>query len=119
MGKRFVVSESEKKRIKGLYEQEDEPRGLELTPLAFTSMSVYNVAVRVKGDYVNDECNVSIKIDGDGNFIAAKIKDNFSDTVTDEEALNFVKELGRNGHFKKLPTFLAYDIDKGELSDLE
>jgi hypothetical protein len=119
MGQRFQITESERKRIKGLYEQESPNKKLELGTLAHGHLRVYGVSVGIKDDDDDDSVRVDITLDYDGNFVGAEIDFNPSDNVTDEEALEFVIQKGKEGAFNSLPIYLAYDLERKEIFDTE
>ena len=107
MGQRFQITESERQRIKGLYEQpeqqipnQEEPeqdiptsvRGrLELEELVHAHISEYTVYVKpISQEYDYEECAVKIKLNSDGNFYDAEVEFNSSDDISDDELFAFV-----------------------------
>jgi hypothetical protein len=114
MGQRFQITESERKRIKSLYEQESPTKELSIGELVFTDIIEYRISVDCKGD---DGAFVTIKLDIDGNFIGADIEENYSETMSDDEAVAFVIQKGREGYFDKLPTYMSWDMEKDEPFD--
>jgi hypothetical protein len=118
MGKKIVINESERNHIKGLYEQKSNSKQLEIGDLAFTSIQTYKVTVGVKGDYDDNPVDVEIRIDGRGGVVEAFVDgESYSESVTDQEAVNFVTEMAKRGYFKNLPTYMSYDIQKNEPFD--
>ena len=114
MGKRFQITESERKRIKGLYEQQEPTKELRIGELVFTDIIEYRVSVNVKDE---DGAYVTIRLDMDGNFIGADIEENYSDNMSDDEAVAFVIQKGKEGYFDKLPTYMSWDMEKDEPFD--
>ncbi len=109
MGQKINITESERKRIKGLYEQEEPTKELSIGKLVFADIIEYRISVDSKGD---DGAYVTIKLDIDGNFIGANIEENYSESMSDEEAVAFVIQKAKEGYFDKLPTYMAWDMDK-------
>jgi hypothetical protein len=114
MGQRFQITESERKRIKGLYEQESPTKEFSIGELVFIDIIEYRVSVKVKDD---DSAYVRIKLDVDGNFIGADIEENYSDNMSDDEAVAFVIQKGKEGYFSELPVYMSWDMEKGEPFD--
>jgi hypothetical protein len=134
MGQRFQITESERQRIKGLYEQpeqqipnQEEPeqdiptsvRGrLELEELAHAHISEYTVFVKPIGqEYDYEECAVKIKLNSDGNFYDAEVEYNHSDDISDDEIFAFVTRKGEEGAFNKIPVHMAWDMKENKPFD--
>lgn len=122
MGKKFIITENERNRIKGLYEQEitndETPNDVESTDelsidsLMFSNIKVYGITVR-KGQY-NDGVEMKIKLNTEGKVVGTKITENITDNVTDEEAIEYVMKLSDNNHFVKAPYYFEYDLKTGK-----
>jgi len=124
MRQKFTITESDRKHIKKLYEQEEPNNNesgnmeLEIGTLAFASISEYSVKVGIKDDNDNDSVSVTIKMDGDGNVVGVELDYNYDDeVVSDEQAINFVTQKAKEGFFNNLPTYMAYDMEKEEPFD--
>jgi hypothetical protein len=131
MGQRFQITESERQRIKGLYEQQipnqEEPeqdiptsvRGrLELEELVHAHISEYTVYVKPIGQgYDYEECAVKIKLNGDGDFLDAEVELNDLDEISDDEVYAFVTRKGEEGAFNKIPVHMAWDLKENKPFD--
>lgn len=134
MGQRFQITESERQRIKGLYEQpeqqmtnqggpeQDAPRPvrgrLEIDDLVHAHITEYTVYVKVAGEEdSDDECIVTIKLDGFNGFKDAEIHQNYSDTISDDELYAFITRMGEEGAFDKLPTHMSWRMEEGKPFD--
>jgi len=126
MRQKFTITESDRKHIKKLYEQEEpnnnnESGGMELEigSLVFATISEYSVKVGIKDDHDNDSVGVIIKMDGE-EVVSVELDYNYDDgVVSDEQAVNFVTQKAKEGFFDNLPTYMAYDIEKNEPFDFD
>ena len=134
MGQKFQITESERQRIKGLYEQpeqqipnqeepeQDIPRAvrgrLELDELVHAYISEYSIYIRLAGEeYTDEHCVAKIKLTNDGEFRDAEIIENYSDTISDDEAYAFITRKGEEGAFNRIPTHMAWDMNKNKPLD--
>jgi hypothetical protein len=122
MRQKFTITESDRKHIKKLYEQEEPNNNesgnmeLEIGSLAFASISEYKISVGIKDDNV-DGVDVIIKMD-DGKVVGVELDYNYDEEdISDEQAINFVTQMAKEGYFNNLPTFMSYDIQKNEPFD--
>ena len=114
MGKKFIVTEEEKKHIKGLYEQpESTTKEFEIDH-AGIPVNDFLVTVNEKGKY-DDGSHVKIQIDADGVMTISKIY-NYSVEVSDEDIANYINGLIQNQYFStKIPNYIAVDLDNQSL----
>lgn len=126
MRQKFTITESDRKHIKKLYEQEEpnnnnESGGMELEidSLVFATISEYSVKVGIKDDDDNDSVGVIIKMNGE-EVVSVELDYNYDDeVVSDEQAVNFVIQKAKEGFFDNLPTHMSYDIEKNEPFDFD
>jgi hypothetical protein len=126
MRQKFTITESDRKHIKKLYEQEEPNNNesgnmeLEIDSLVFATISEYRVKVGIKDDNDNDSVSVTIKMDVDSNVVGVELDYNYDDeVVSDEQAINFVTQKAKEGFFNNLPTYMAYDMEKEEPFDFD
>ena len=124
MRQKFTITESDRKHIKKLYEQEEPNNNesgnmeLEIGTLAFASISEYKISVGIKDDNV-DGVDMIIKMD-DGKVVGVELDYNYDDEdISDEQAINFVTQKAKEGYFNNLPKFMSYDIQKNEPFDFD
>jgi hypothetical protein len=124
MGKKFIVTEEEKKRIKGLYEQPEQPEISNNNEMKIMHDIIMHVtelefSIYPSNDNQSNDDGAIVTLEYDNplhdNDLKIKSINNMSDILTDEEVANYVNGLIQNGHFKNLPTVVYYDPSSGDI----
>ena len=129
MYKNFNLSEEEKRQImemhknhgykKPLNEQEEdndeeENHEMKIGNLVFLSTKTFNIDVYTGED---DSSSFTLTQDYDGNIVDIQIEMNMSDIYSDEELIEFVKQKVEEGHFRGVPHYFSFDMEKGDVFD--
>lgn len=129
MYKNFNLSEEEKRQImemhknhgykKPLNEQEEdndeeENHEMKIGNLVFLSTKEFKIDVWT-GE--GDNSSFTLTQDYDGNIVDIEIDMNMSDIYSDEQLMEFVKQKAEEGHFRGVPHYFSFDMEKGDVFD--
>lgn len=116
MGNKITITESERKRIKSLYEQPEVESNNELeidSDLGF-HIREFTVSVGIKDNYDVDSTRVVIKVEGEDEQLSIKsIYGHGYDELPDVKVANYVNQLIQNGYFDLRPLYIVYDMETG------
>lgn len=118
MGNKITITESERKRIKSLYEQPEVESNneLKIEPDLGYSAREFTVFVGIKDNYELDHSRVTIKSEGEDEQLSIKSIDGYGfDELPDDKVANYVNQLIQNGYFDLRPLYIVYDMETGRL----
>jgi hypothetical protein len=117
MGNKITITESERNRIKSLYEQAEVELNNELeidSDLGFSTRE-FTVFVGIKDNYDVDSTRVIIKVEGEDQGLSIKSIDGYGyDELPDDKVVNYVNQLIQNGYFDLRPLYISYDMKTGK-----
>jgi hypothetical protein len=114
MGNKITITESERNRIKSLYEQPEVESNneLKIEPDLGFSAREFTVFVGIKDNYELDHSRVTLKSEGEDEQLSIKSIDGFDyDELSDEKVANYVNQLIQNGYFDLRPLYIVYDME--------
>jgi hypothetical protein len=118
MGNKITITESERNRIKSLYEQPEVESNneLKIEPDLGYSAREFTVFVGIKDNYELDHSRVTIKSEGEDEQLSIKSIDGYGfDELPDDKVANYVNQLIQNGYFDLRPLYIVYDMETGRL----
>lgn len=130
MYKNFNLTEEEKKQIMKMHkshgykkpineeeeyeDEESENHEMKIGSLVFLQTKKFNIDVWTGED---DNTSFTLTQDYDGNIVDIEMDMNMSDIYSDEQLMEFVKQKAEEGHFRGVPHYFSFDMDKGDVFD--
>lgn len=116
MGNKITITESERNRIKSLYEQPESNSNMSLKVDSTIGFHIRDFVVNVNlEDDSSDDVYVVISVSEDEG-LSIKSIDNMGDgELSDEVVRDYVNGLIQNGYFDLRPLYITYDFETEEL----
>ena len=128
MRQKFTITESERLRIKGLYEQPETQQEKPTEPQGDTNNQFFTdgdiginvneimIHVKLKNHSDSDFTVILGETDADETLEIKEIIDNSGeDIINEDEVRNYVNGLLESGYFDLRPLFISYDLNTGRL----